>query len=112
MNTRSWKSFSSVALFAVALTAVAGCAVAGEPSGTNEPQIVAPPPPAATPAAPSNPTGSGETISAKIDNSTGGAVALPNGTTIVVPAGALPAGVDTITVTSAPEAAPSGNDQV
>ena len=110
MNTRSWKSFSSVALFAVALGTVAGCAAGGEPSTTTEPEIVAPPavtPPVVTPEAPKNPTGSGQTVSAKIDNSTGGAVALPDGTTVVVPAGALPAGVDTITVTSAPEAAPA-----
>lgn len=55
----------------------------------------------------SNPAGTGETVSTHVDNATGGTVALPNGTTIDVPPGALPPGVDTITVTSATAAAPA-----
>ena len=109
MNTRSWKSFSSVALFAAAFSTVVGCSLAGEPSGTSEPPVITQPPVAEPPVAQptANPAGTGETKSVTIDNAVGGSVGLPNGTSISVPPGALPPGVDTITVTSAPEAAPS-----
>jgi hypothetical protein len=54
-----------------------------------------------------NPTGTGETVEKAIDNSTGGTVELSDGTQIDVPPGALPPGVEKITVTSSPEPAPS-----
>lgn len=86
----------------------AGCAVddAAVPSAFSpvgeEPSPAPPPTPAAT-----NPVGTGETVAVAIDNAAGGTVTLSDGTAIEVPAGALPDGVDTITVTSSPEAAPA-----
>jgi hypothetical protein len=105
-----WKSVSSVAVLAVALVGVAGCAAEDVSSPAPAPSATsADAPPASTPPAPaaSNPGGSGETASQQIDNSAGGSVELPDGTSLDVPAGALPPGVDTITVTSSPEAAPA-----
>jgi hypothetical protein len=84
-----------------------GCAFRDE-SGTlpasSQPTTQAPEQKAATPA---NPTGSGEKVSQKIDNKTGGSVELKDGTKIEVPPDALPPGVEEITVTSAPEPAPA-----
>ncbi len=56
---------------------------------------------------PSNPAGTGEKVSVKIDNEKGGQVELSDGTRIDVPPGALPPDVDTITVTSSTEPAPA-----
>ena len=56
---------------------------------------------------PSNPAGTGEKVSVKIDNEKGGQVELSDGMKIDVPPGALPPDVDTITVTSSPEPAPA-----
>lgn len=100
----SFKAFSVGALFAVGLLGSA-CTVndlsgssAFNPPSTETPST-------STPAA--NPKGTGETASAKIDNSTGGVVTMSDGTSIEVPPGALPEGVETITVTSSPEPAPA-----
>lgn len=67
------------------------------PAPEQEPEVQAPH---------GNPAGSGESVSAKIDNSTGGEITMADGTKIEVPAGALPPEVDTITVTSSPTPAP------
>lgn len=100
-----WKSFSALAVLALGVVASTGCAVDASPkTGTAAPAVAAPP--AASPEAPANPKGTGETASATIDNATGGTVELPDGTQVDVPAGAMPPGVDTITVTSAAEPAP------
>jgi len=60
----------------------------------------------ATPPA-ANPTGTGETKTVAIDNTVGATIALADGAAITVPAGALPAGVDSITITSSTDAAPA-----
>lgn len=72
----------------------------------------APPPAPQTPAPTSeqptgNPIGSGETRTVAIDNATGGAIALSDGTELKVPAGALPEGVTEISVTSSATPAPA-----
>ena len=121
MNKRSFgtarlglKTLPCVALVALGLLGAVGCASAPEPTSSSTPAPAATtaptPAPSADPpaaAAPSNPAGTGATVSTPIDNATGGTVALPNGTSIDVPAGAMPPGVDAITVTSAPAAAPT-----
>jgi hypothetical protein len=86
--------------FGIVLLGLAGCAVNGAPApyGALSDDTVA--------VIHANPSGNGETVSAKIDNAAGGTVELSNGTKIEVPAGALPPGVDTITVTSSMEPAP------
>jgi hypothetical protein len=100
----NFKVLGAAALLALGVLA-AGCTV-DDLASTNE---FSPPKPAPAkvdlPA--SNPAGSGEKVSAKIDNSKGGEVTLADGTKIEVPAGALPPEVDTITVTSSPEPAPA-----
>lgn len=68
---------------------------------------VRPTEPAKAPLPPSNPAGTGEKVSVTIDNETGGEVELSDGTKVEVPPGALPPEVDTISVTSSPEPAPS-----
>lgn len=93
---------SLAAVVALALATVAGCASETDPSGASTA-----PAPATPHTLKSNPSGTGETASMRVDNTTGGSLSLSNGTTIEVPPGALPPGVDTITVTSAPAAAPS-----
>lgn len=60
-----------------------------------------------TPAAGANPTGSGEKVTVTIDNAIGGKIALADGTELDVPAGALPPGVETITVSSSTIPAPA-----
>lgn len=97
------ESLTSYCFIALGVLALAGCASEVPSTGTDEPAVTAPP----AAQAKSNPTGSGETATKKIDNATGGTVALPNGTTLDVPPGALPPGVDTITITSSPVAAPA-----
>lgn len=89
------------ALLAVGLLASTGCSTN---DGSIDP-VVADVTADAGPAA--NPTGTGETKTVSIDNATGGTVALSDGASITVPAGALPAGVDAITITSSTDAAPS-----
>ena len=106
-------SVASVALLALASLGSAACSSAPSTSTTTGPAQVpaaAPAPsttPADAPAPKSNPAGDGATVSTHIDNTTGGTIALPNGTTIDVPPGALPPGVDMISVTSSPAAAPT-----
>jgi hypothetical protein len=91
------RTITSAAFLALAVIGAAGCAVNGAPNASEQEQIAAPK---------ENPKGTGEKTTAKIDNSTGGKVELPGGATLDVPAGALPPGVEEITVTSSPEAAP------
>lgn len=92
---------------AIASLVLAGCAVevpsspsAPAPSSGEETVTT-------SPTAPANPTGSGEKVEVAIDNSVGGTVELKDGTKIEVPAGALPPGVEAITITSSPAAAPA-----
>ncbi len=87
----TWKSLTAVAVMAVGLSAFTGCS--SDDSGT--------------PATKPNPTGTGEVATKKIDNSTGGVVQLSGGTAVDVPPGALPPGVETITVESSTTPAPS-----
>lgn len=93
--------FSAVAFLALGLSGVAGCAY------DSEPERAAPAKRPLSAPARANPIGSGETLSVKIDNATGGTVALPNGTQLEVPPGALPPGVETIAITSSSEPAPA-----
>ncbi len=101
----SFKSLTSLAFLALGLMGAAGCASEAAPSRStagaprSEPEITAAPRP--------NPEGTGETMISKVDNATGGTIELSNGTKLEVPAGALPPGVDTLTFTSSPVAAPS-----
>ena len=60
-----------------------------------------------TPPVAQNPAGSGEANTASIDNTVGGSVTLSDGTKLEIPAGALPAGVTTISITSARDPAPA-----
>jgi hypothetical protein len=121
----SWSTLGAAALVALCLSAATGCAIDGAPAGGTG--VAATPSPSASPAAspaaatptspwtapgaapvsPQNPSGTGETVSIPIDNSAGGSVALPDGTRLDIPAGALPPGVDTITVTSSTTGAPA-----
>lgn len=97
-------SRARLAFIALGLVVATGCGVGTEPTTNDKPPLNA----AAAPApAKANPTGTGEKISVKIDNATGGKVELPNGTSLDVPPGALPPGVDTITITSSPDPAPA-----
>lgn len=103
-------TLKTTAIVLASLMAIAtGCAFRDE-SGTLPPSQP-PSAPEATQApeqkAAANPKGTGETVSQKIDNATGGAIELKDGTKIEVPAGALPEGVEEIKVTSSPEAAPA-----
>ena len=92
------KAFARVLLSTVIFASVAACAAGREPAASSESDV--------RPRAP-NPTGTGETVSKTIDNGTGGTIELSDGTEIDVPPGALPPGVDTITVTSSPSPAPA-----
>jgi hypothetical protein len=88
-------------LLAVGLLATAGCS-------TNDGAIEAATSTATVDAGPAaNPTGTGETKTVAIDNTVGATIALSDGAAITVPAGALPAGVDAITITSSTSAAPA-----
>jgi hypothetical protein len=103
----SFKAFSMAALLATGLLGSA-CTVddLADAESWKKPEQT----PAKTPLPPSdpgNPVGTGEKVSKTIDNATGGEIAMPDGTKIEVPAGALPPGVDTITVTSSTEPAPT-----
>lgn len=98
------KTVSALALCAVGLLGSACSASELTDQGSFTPDEQ---PSTETPATPVNPKGSGETVAVKIDNSKGGEVALSDGTKIEVPAGALPEGVEEISVTSSPEAAPA-----
>jgi hypothetical protein len=111
-RTSNMKSASSMACIGIALIALAACGSSSDPSNNQAPAVVPPGSDAAvapskTDSANTNPLGTGATITVHIDNTTGGVVALPDGATIDVPAGALPPGVDSISVTSAPEPAPA-----
>lgn len=98
-------------LVATALVGAAGCAVEGLPSG--DPEVASVPSSAPEQSlAQSNPTGSGESVSVTIDVALGGSVALSDGAEIVVPPGALPPGVETITVTSTVTPAPAEYETV
>ncbi len=108
--------FVAAVLALASVSVAAGCASGdgGSPQGATSSSSGAPSS-SATPAqatVKANPAGSGETATATIDNETGGTVALSDGTTIEVPAGALPPGVDTITVTSSPDPAPAEYEAV
>jgi hypothetical protein len=126
-----WTTIGSAALMAIALAGAAGCALDGSPAagagtpgaaapGTPaSPAASAPPaeglanpqrpdvPTAAPPVIVANPAGDGSTVTVAIDNSVGGTIQLAGGTALTVPAGALPAGVDSITITSSMDPAPS-----
>ena len=112
-SVASVTAIASVALLALGLLGAAGCSSDPATSTTTGPAPVpsAAPAPSSNldnaPAPKANPAGDGATISTHIDNASGGTVALPNGTSIDVPPGALPPGVDTISVTSSPDAAPT-----
>lgn len=102
----TFRTVGASSMLAIGIFA-AGCAVDDGSAALFPPaveEVSAAPQTPATPA--SNPVGTGETVAVAIDNAVGGTVALSDGTTIEVPAGALPEGVDTITVTSSPDPAP------
>lgn len=116
-KTPGRRLFVAALLALASVSVAAGCASGdgSSPQGATSSSSGAPPSSSATPAqatVKANPAGSGETATATIDNETGGTVALSDGTTIEVPAGALPPGVDTITVTSSPEPAPAEYEAV
>jgi hypothetical protein len=99
-------TFKTTAIVLASLMAIAtGCAFRDE-SGTL-PQSNAPATQEPEQKAAENPKGTGETVSQKIDNSTGGSIELKDGTKIEVPPGALPEGVEEIKVTSSSEPAPA-----
>src|SRR5215207_5920713 len=92
------KALARVLLSAMSFATASACAAGPDAAGSSESDV--------KPRAP-NPTGTGETVSKTIDNTTGGTVELSDGTEIDVPPGALPPGVDSITVTSSPNPAPA-----
>ncbi len=96
-------SFLSIGLV---LTAFA-CGSNEEASGVATPDASSPVPSMTPAPIGPNPGGTGATTTARIDNATGATVALSNGTALVVPPGALPPGVDSITITSAVDPAPA-----
>jgi len=99
------RGVSKFSVFSALFLTLAACAADASPAV----ETPATPAAATTPETPAttNPTGSGETTAVTIDNTTGGTVALKDGTTLEVPAGALPPGVETITVTSSTTPAPT-----
>lgn len=99
-----FSTFSTAAMAALVLT-LAACSVETTPTDRVPASAAPKKSPIDAPAA--NPSGSGETTSVVIDNATGGQVALSDGTRLDIPAGALPPGVDTITVTSSTAPAPT-----
>lgn len=129
------RNLGAATMVALCLFTATGCALVGTPAdGTGAPATAGPaaavaPGPSATatpsassameaprspwtePGAPAaaatNPSGTGETVSVSIDNSVGGTVALADGTHLDIPAGALPPGVDTLTITSSTTGAPA-----
>jgi hypothetical protein len=117
LSARARARARALASLSLALAALGAAACSSDPSTSTttgpSPVPAAAPSPTTTPndapgsAPKANPTGDGATISTHIDNASGGTVALPNGTTIDVPPGALPPGVDTISVTSSTAAAPT-----
>lgn len=101
------RSFGAAAIVSLVL---GGCAVEApstspsSPGATTGEQPVVDKP---APTDPANPAGTGEKVEVAIDNSVGGSVELTDGTKLEIPAGALPPGVEKISVVSSPSPAPS-----